>query len=643
MSKGPKLKIQPFDVHGDRLDLGKRFEKWLERFERELKYNGCSPETVTNADMAQMALLIYAGSDVEDLHDSLPEPVKPEGVTDVNWTTYAKSRAKLLSYFSPRKCNDYALFELMQLKPESDEGASKYATKLRKAGDKCDFSNWSAEKMIKCLMIANMLDEELRLKFLQKEHTLDEIIDICQKKEDAVARSKIMHGSGDSAKKVNQGKQRWKNKDDKAKGKTQEEGKKTEGKLCSRCGYEAHDNQNQCPANGRTCNYCKKQGHFASKCFKKSVKAVEERQQGDSSDTDSSDDEEGRSFKVEGVKKVSGKPTLMRIMTNGFETLWQPDTGATKDIWAESHLRGYENQYKCKVELQPTNVRLYAYGSKSSLDVMGKFEAKLQAGECSTMSTIYVTREPSSHPALSEDTSKKLNLVKYNKEFMVKKVGGSTPKMDLKNVRPEVASMIQEHKEVFSGKIGKSNTRQVTIMIDESIKPVVQKPRRIPYNLMEKAEAKLEELMKQDIIEKFPDDEPRTWVSPPVVAPKPNGKDIRFCVDMRMANQAIKRPYTQIPTTEDIVTKFQGATTFSKLDLKEAYHQFELTPESRNITAFYGPEGLLRYKRLNYGTKSSQDILQIEMQRILAGIGHQVNISDDILVGRTTEEHDQVK
>ena len=40
------------------------------------------------------------------------------------------------------------------------------------------------------------------MKFLQKEHTLYEIIDICQKKDDAVTRSKIMHGSGDSAKKV---------------------------------------------------------------------------------------------------------------------------------------------------------------------------------------------------------------------------------------------------------------------------------------------------------------------------------------------------------------------------------------------------------------------------------------------------------
>ena len=35
---------------------------------------------------------------------------------------------------------------------------------------------------------------------------------------------------------------------------------------------------------------------------------------------------------------------------------------------------------------------------------------------------------------------------------------------------------------------------------------------------MAKAEQKLNNLMKQDIIAKFPDDEPRTWISPPVVA-----------------------------------------------------------------------------------------------------------------------------
>ena len=112
-----------------------------------------------------------------------------------------------MNYFSPIKCNDYALFEMMQLKPEEGESANNYATKLRKAGDKCDFSNWNAQKMIKCLMISNMKDEELRLKFLQEEHTLDQILAMCQKKEDAVARSKMMHETNDEAKKVG-GKQR---------------------------------------------------------------------------------------------------------------------------------------------------------------------------------------------------------------------------------------------------------------------------------------------------------------------------------------------------------------------------------------------------------------------------------------------------
>lgn len=65
-TKGPKLKVLPFDPHGDRLDLGKRWEKWFERFERDLKYNGCDPSKTP--EIAKMALLIYAGTEVEDLH-----------------------------------------------------------------------------------------------------------------------------------------------------------------------------------------------------------------------------------------------------------------------------------------------------------------------------------------------------------------------------------------------------------------------------------------------------------------------------------------------------------------------------------------------------------------------------------------------
>ena len=199
--------------------------------------------------------------------------------------------------------------------------------------------------------------------------------------------------------------------------------------------------------------------------------------------------------------------------------------------------------------------------------------------------------------------------------------------------RQKIADMIMDNPEVFTGKIGKAKTNEVSLMIDDSVTPVVQKQRRIPVNLSDRAESKIQDLLDQDIIERVPDNQPRSWVSPPVIAPKPDSNDIRFCIDMRMANKAIQRPYTQLPTMADIVNKFQGAERFIKLDLKEAYHQFVLDEQSRNITTFYGPDGLYPYKRLNYGTKSAQDILQLEMHKMLSGIPSQVNIADDILIG----------
>ena len=114
--------------------------------EISIKYNGCDPKE--QPEVAKMALLIYAGTEVEDLHDTLPVPVKPEGITTAQWTVYEKSKLKLKLYFSPKQCNDFALFELMRMKPALSESITDYAMRLRKAADKCDFTNWSAEKMI---------------------------------------------------------------------------------------------------------------------------------------------------------------------------------------------------------------------------------------------------------------------------------------------------------------------------------------------------------------------------------------------------------------------------------------------------------------------------------------------------------------
>ena len=180
----------------------------MERFERDLKYNGCDPNDAENSETAQMALLIYAGLSVEDIHDSLPSPTRPTNVSSEDWTDYRQSKEKLNLYFLPQKSNDFALFELMRVKPEEGERTGNYAARLRKVAEKCDFSNWTADKMIKCLIISNLYDDQLRLICLQKELTLDQLLEKAQKREDAKAMNEAMHKNDREKEKINKVTQR---------------------------------------------------------------------------------------------------------------------------------------------------------------------------------------------------------------------------------------------------------------------------------------------------------------------------------------------------------------------------------------------------------------------------------------------------
>ena len=111
---------------------------------------------------------------------------------------------------------------------------------------------------------------------------------------------------------------------------------------------------------------------------------------------------------------------------------------------------------------------------------------------------------------------------------------------------------------------------------------------------------------------------------------------------MRQANTAIVRERHPIPTVEEILQELQGASMFSKLDLRWGYHQIELHPDSRQITTFATHKGLYHYKRLMFGVSSAPEIYQHIIQQVLQGCPGVRNISDDILVyGKNKEDHDR--
>lgn len=178
---------------------------------------------------------------------------------------------------------------------------------------------------------------------------------------------------------------------------------------------------------------------------------------------------------------------------------------------------------------------------------------------------------------------------------------------------------------------------KLDISINKAIQPVCQPYRRVPIPLETKINNKIDDLVKMDIIE--PVNESPSWVSPMVPILKGEG-EIRICVDMRCANKAILRENHPLPTMDQLSPKLRKAKVFTKLDIKDVFHQVEIKEDCRYITTFITSKGLFRYKRLMFGISCAPEHFQKILERILLPCEGVINFIDDIIVfGSNEEEH----
>lgn len=284
------------------------------------------------------------------------------------------------------------------------------------------------------------------------------------------------------------------------------------------------------------------------------------------------------------------------------------------------------------LRLTPSHVRLFSYGASSPLPVKGEFNAPISCSTGISTTARFIVVAGKSGCLLSKATSIILGLLHIESAEPVHHVHMDTSPSNYAD------EMKTKYPAVFNG-FGKLKGYKVHVHIDPEVKPVAQPPRRIPFHLRHKVEEKLQELIDKDIIE--PVSGPTSWASPLVVVPQPNG-EVRVCIDMRRANAAVLRERHPIPTLEETLEALNGASMFSKLDLKWGYHQVEIDDDSRDITTFVTHKGVMRYKRLIFGLSSASEVYQYAIQQALTGLEGIRNISDDIIVfADNTREHDQ--
>ena len=134
-------------------------------------------------------------------------------------------------------------------------------------------------------------------------------------------------------------------------------------------------------------------------------------------------------------------------------------------------------------------------------------------------------------------------------------------------------------------------------------------------------------MLKNDIIEKV-GNKPTEWLNETVKVMKSGTENLRICVDMKLANKAIKREIYQMPSLEHIIVKANGMKLFTKLDLKSAFHQIELHPDSREISKFRTTSSIYQYKRLFFGINSASEIFHNKLAEVLEGLKGTINANN---------------
>uniref|UniRef100_A0A5S6Q766 RNA-directed DNA polymerase n=1 Tax=Trichuris muris TaxID=70415 RepID=A0A5S6Q766_TRIMR len=206
----------------------------------------------------------------------------------------------------------------------------------------------------------------------------------------------------------------------------------------------------------------------------------------------------------------------------------------------------------------------------------------------------------------------------------------------------EVArNLIELYPDVFTNTTGTILGYEAEVHLRDEARPKLFKPRPVPFALRGQIDNELNRLLKEDVLEQVDTATmPIEWASPIVCVVKPSGK-IRICRDFKVTiNPHVILDHHPLPRFEELITKLNGGTLFSVIDLKDAYLQMMVSPDSRKYLVIATHRGYFRYKRLPFGLSFAPALFQKTMEKILAGIdGVAVYIDDIIITGCNERQH----
>ncbi|XP_052406338.1 uncharacterized protein LOC127952096 [Carassius gibelio] len=210
-----------------------------------------------------------------------------------------------------------------------------------------------------------------------------------------------------------------------------------------------------------------------------------------------------------------------------------------------------------------------------------------------------------------------------------------SPPVDLNHLSVEQRAQIQQlcDPELFKSQPGYTTLIKHRIVLKENAQPK-RMSYRIPERLLTAFENEVTLMQQMDIVEPSKSE----WCNPVVLVPKKDNT-LRFCIDFRYLNSVSKFDSYPMPRIEELTEKLGKAKFISTIDLSKGYWQVPLDLESRELTAFRTPRGLMHFRVLPFGLHGAPPTFQRLMDTVLDGLGEfAAAYLDDVVIFSTSWE-----
>ncbi|KAH0679850.1 hypothetical protein KY284_020935 [Solanum tuberosum] len=207
---------------------------------------------------------------------------------------------------------------------------------------------------------------------------------------------------------------------------------------------------------------------------------------------------------------------------------------------------------------------------------------------------------------------------------------------------PHIQSIhiVKEFPEVFPDDIpGVPPEREINFGIDVLLDTsLISIP---PYRM---APAELKELKEQlkDLLDKgFIRPSVSSWGAPVLFVRKKDGS-LRMCIDYRQLNKVTIKNKYPLPKIDDLFNQLQGASCFSKIDLRSGYHQLKVRECDISKTTFRTRYGHYEFLVMSFGLTNAIAAFMDLMNRVFKPYLDMFVIVfiDDILIYlRNKEDH----